>query len=170
MKSILLFIGILYQTITFSQNQIYVGTSIYDATEEWEFTVENGFPEIGNASITFAKNEKGAYLLISVDTHHPLKGNVMIYLENGEVIKCFDTKLKDMYDGLSIGIYNLNSSEIEKMKKSNIASLRVSVFQYSSSIYSFTIKNYYTEKLPYGQSFKMFNTTATDITNLMNKN
>ncbi len=166
MKTILLIIGVLYQTITFSQNQIYVGTRKYVSTDEWQCTVENGYPEIGNATITFAKNENGGYLVISVDTHHPLKGNVMIYLENGDIIKCFDTKLKDMHDGYSIGIYNLNYSEVAKMKKSNISSVRVSVLEYSSSIYSFTIKNYYIEKLPYGEKFKMFNTTASDISNL----
>jgi hypothetical protein len=105
--------------------------------------------------------------MISVDTHHPLRGNVMIYLDNGEAIMCKDTKLKDMHDGLTQGIYNLTLGEIEKLKRSNISSIRVSIFQYTS-IYSFTIKNYYTEKLTYGSSFKMFNTTATEITNLMN--
>jgi hypothetical protein len=72
-----------------------------------------------------------------------------------------------MHDGLTQGIYNLTLGEIEKLKRSNISSVRVSILQYAS-IYSFTIKNYYTEKLTYGSSFKMFNTTATDITNLMN--
>ena len=167
MKTILLIVGVLFLSITFSQNQIYIGTKKYNATNTWQCTVENGFPEIGNATITFAKKENGGYLMISVDTHHPLKGNVMIYLENGEAILCKDTKLKDMHDGLTQGIYNLTLGEIEKLKRSNISSVRVSILQYAS-IYSFTIKNYYTEKLTYGSSFKMFNTTATDITNLMN--
>jgi hypothetical protein len=158
---------LLFCNISFTQNSIYIGTKTYRATQEWQFTIENGFPEIGNATITFAKNGTNGFLMISVDTHHPLKGNVMIYLDNGAAILCNDTKMKDMHDGLTIGIYNLTSSEIVKMKNSNISSIRVSVLEYSIDMYSFTIKNYYKEKLEYGGSFNMHNTTASDISKLM---
>jgi hypothetical protein len=167
MKIILSITLILFCSQLIAQNSIYIGTKTYDATEEWQFTVENGYPEIGNATITFAKNGTNGFLMISVDTHHPLKGDVMIYLDNGNAILCKDTKMKDMHDGLTIGIYNLTASEIEKMKNSNISSIRVSIFQYSISMYSFTIKNYYKEKPLYGSSFKSFNTTALHISRLM---
>jgi hypothetical protein len=168
MKSISSFIIMLFCSQLFAQNSIYIGTKKYSATPEWEFTVENGYPEIGNATITFAKNGSSGYLMVSVDTHHPLKGDVMIYLNNGDAIICKDTKMKDMHDGLTIGIYNLTSSEIEKMKNSDISSIRVSVFQYSYQLYSFTIKNYFKERPLYGNSFNAYNITSADITRLMN--
>jgi hypothetical protein len=170
MKKILSITIILFCSQLIAQNSIYIGTKKYSATDEWQFTVENGYPEIGNATITFAKNGTSGFLMISVDTHHPLRGDVMIYLDNGEAILCKDTKMKDMHDGFTVGIYNLTSSEIVKMKNSNISSIRVSIFQYSISMYSFTIKNYYKEKPLYGSSFNGFNTTAYEIEKLMNNN
>ena len=114
-----------------------------------------------------AKKTNGAYFIVSVDTHHPLKGTVMIYLENGDAIKCGDTEMKDQHDGFSIGIYNLSLAEVEKMKKSNISSVRVSCIMYSYDMYSFTIKNYYKMESYYGEDLKLTNLTASDITELM---
>ena len=169
MKSLTLLILVMFCSLLplYAQNSIYIGTKKYSATQEWQYTVENGYPLIGNATITFAKNGTSGFLMISVDTDHPLKGDVMIYLDNDEAILCKDTKMKDMHDGLTIGIYNLTPSEIEKMKNSNISSIRVSILQYSIDMYSFTIKNYYKEKPLYGSSFNAHNTTASDISKLM---
>jgi hypothetical protein len=93
MKTILSITLMLFCSQIIAQNSIYIGTKKYSATDEWQFTVENGYPEIGNATITFAKNGTSGFLMISVDTHHPLKGNVMIYLDNGDAILCKDTKM-----------------------------------------------------------------------------
>jgi hypothetical protein len=75
--------------------------------------------------------------------------------------------MKDQHDGYSIGIYNLSLAEIEKLKRSNISSVRVSCLMYSYDIYSFTIKNYYKMESYYGEDLNMSNFTASDITDLM---
>jgi hypothetical protein len=158
---------LLLPTYLFSQEYLYVGTNKYKSTKAWECTIEGGYPEFGNATLSVAKKSNGAYFIVSVDTHHPLKGTVMIYLENGDAIKCSDTEMKDQHDGFSIGIYNLSLAEVEKMKKSNIASVRVSCIMYSYDMYSFTIKNYYKMESYYGEDLKLTNLTASDITELM---
>ena len=167
MKHILSLLTISLPIVLFSQEYLYVGTNNYKSTGAWECTIEGGYPEFGNASLSVAKKSNGAYFVISVDTHHPLKGSVMIYLENGDAIKCSDTDIKDQHDGYSIGIYNLSLAEVEKMKKSNIASVRVSCLMYSYDMYSFTIKSYHTIDSYYGEDLKLTNLSASDITELM---
>jgi len=57
MKSLTLLILVMFCSLlsAYAQNSIYIGTKKYSATQEWQYTVENGYPEIGNATITFAK-------------------------------------------------------------------------------------------------------------------
>jgi hypothetical protein len=167
MKFTLTFFIFSLPIVLFSQEYLYVGTNKYKSTSTWECTIEGGYPEFGNASLSVAKKSNGAYFVVSVDTHHPLKGSVMIYLENGDAIKCSDTDMKDQHDGYSIGIYNLSLAEVEKMKKSNIASVRVSCLMYSYDMYSFTIKNYHTIDSYYGDDLKLTNLSASDISELM---
>jgi hypothetical protein len=167
MKFILTLFIFSVHIVLFSQEYLYVGTNKYKSTNGWECTIEGGYPEFGNATLSVAKKTNGAYFIVSVDTHHPLKGSIMIYLENGDAIKCSDTEMKDQHDGFSIGIYNLSLAEVEKMKKSNISSVRVSCIMYSYDMYSFTIKNYYKMESYYGEDLKLTNLTASDITELM---
>ena len=167
MKLILTLFIFSVHIVLFSQEYLYVGTNKYKSTNGWECTIEGGYPEFGNATLSVAKKTNGAYFIVSVDTHHPLKGSIMIYLENGDAIKCSDTEMKDQHDGFSIGIYNLSLAEVEKMKKSNISSVRVSCIMYSYDMYSFTIKNYYKMESYYGEDLKLTNLTASDITELM---
>lgn len=167
MKFILTLFIFSVHIVLFSQEYLYVGTNKYKSTNGWECTIEGGYPEFGNATLSVAKKTNGAYFIVSVDTHHPLKGSIMIYLENGDAIKCSDTEMKDQHDGFSIGIYNLSLAEVEKMKKSNISSVRVSCIMYSYDMYSFTIKNYYTIDSYYGEDLKLTNLSASDISELM---
>ncbi len=168
MKHLTTFIVFALPIVLFSQEYLYVGTTKYKSTKAWECTIEGGYPEVGNATLSVAKKSSGAYFIVSVDTHHPLKGTVMIYLENGDAIKCSDTDMKDQHDGFSIGIYNLSLAEVERMKKSNISSVRVSCYMYSYDMYSFTIKNYYKMDSYYGEDFNLRNLTSSEITELFN--
>ena len=167
LRSIIILIVTIFSSNLQAQNYIYIGTNRYPSTNSFDCTIVGGFPELGNATIAVAKSSKGGYFILSVDTHHPLKGDVYIYLDNGEVIRCVDTKTKDMHDGYSIGIYNLTFQEIEKLKKSNISSVRASCWMYSSSMFSFTVQSFYYMETLYGDKLKMHNTTAEDIRKLM---
>lgn len=151
-----------------AQNYLYIDTRRYVSTADWNCTIKNGFPEFGNASLSVAKNGSGGYFVVSVDTHHPLKGTVLIYLENGGVIKCLDTQIKDQHDGISTGIYNLTAAEINQLKNSRISSVRVSCLMYSTSMHSFTIYNYYHFHSYLGDDFDIPNYTEEDVTKLFN--
>jgi hypothetical protein len=142
---LLLFIFCLHFSQIFSQNTISIGTQSYNSTREWQCTVKDGYPEIGSASLCLAKGGKGGYFVVSVETHHPLKGSIFIYLKDGSIIKCLDTQKKDQHDGYSIGIYNLTNDEITKLKNSTISHVRVTCFMYGYDNYSFTINNLYNQ-------------------------
>jgi hypothetical protein len=167
MKNLFFALVLIFPLVSFSQNYIYIGTNRYKATNNWECYIDGGYPEFGGATLSVAKNGSGGFFIVSVDTHHPLKGAVYIYLKNGEVIKCLDTKNKDQHDGYSIGIYNLTASEIEKLKKSDIESVRVSCFMYSYDWYSFTIENYQIIETWLGDKLPMYNPSAEEVTKLM---
>jgi hypothetical protein len=151
-----------------AQNYLYIDTRRYVSTADWNCTIKNGYPEFGNASLSVAKNGSGGYFVVSVDTHHLLKGSVLIYLENGGVIKCLDTQIKDQHDGISTGIYNLTATEINQLKNSRISSVRVSCLMYSTSMHSFTIYNYYHFHSYLGDDFDIPNYTEEDVTKLFN--
>jgi hypothetical protein len=167
-KTLFLFLFCTLSFYSLAQNYLYIDTRRYLSTEDWNCTIKNGFPEFGNASLSVAKNGSGGYFVVSVDTHHPLKGSVLIYLENGGVIKCIDTQIKDQHDGISTGIYNLTASEINKLKNSRISSVRVSCLMYSTSIQSFTIYNYYHFHSYLGDDFDVSNHTEEDVMKLFN--
>ncbi len=165
-RTILLFLLCTLSVYSQAQNYLYIDTRRYVSTSDWNCTIKNGFPEFGNASLSVAKNGSGGYFVVSVDTNHPLKGSVIIYLENGGVIKCLDTQIKDQHDGISTGIYNLTASEINQLKNSRISSVRVSCLMYSSSIHSFTIYNYYHFHSYLGDDFDVSNHTEEDVLKL----
>lgn len=55
------------------------------------------------------------------------EGDIYLYLQNGEVIKCLDRKIKGYTDNISSSIYYLTVSEIEKLKNQNITSITFSI-------------------------------------------
>jgi hypothetical protein len=124
-----------------SQNYTYIGTNRYEATKSWYCTIPNGWPDFDDGSVSVAKNGSVGFLVVTVQSgpHHPLIGDVYIYLDDGNVIKCIDRGKRDQHDRLSIGIYNLTSNELKMLKKASISSLRVSALKYSIEKYSFTL-------------------------------
>ena len=135
------------------QNYITIGTERYEATKSWHCTIPNGFPEFDYGSATVVRNDHVGFFVVSVECHHPLTGDVYIYLDDGSVIKCIDRGKRDQHDGLSIGIYNLTKNEIKMLEKHSISSLRVTALMYSVQRYSFTL---YIESNTYSDVNKLF--------------
>lgn len=131
-------------TLAFSQNYIYKGDKRYPSTSTWEFKV-NASSTIRNAEICIAKHGSGGYLMLSVQSQFSyLRGNVLLYLNDGNVITCIDRNIKDKVDNQSISLYNLTYSEIEKLKNARINSIRFSVIDnYGISKDSYTAINQY---------------------------
>lgn len=125
-KQLLLTLLILFSLNAISQNIIYKGDKIFNATEQWTFecSLEAG---IGNLDVQIAKNENGGYLKLGIYSNgnwNYIGGNVSVFLQDGSIITCTDKRVRDEVDGKSIVLYSFTNIEMEKLKKLDILKIR----------------------------------------------
>jgi hypothetical protein len=133
-----------------AQSTIYIGTQSYPATSVFKGSVKNGYPTIGHNGrnedgdvyVVVGKKKDAGLLMLGVRTSQKLIGDAMIYLVDGNVIRCKDRGLKDRFDGESTSIFYLTSAELELLKKSDIRSVRFSLSLYGMEKYSWTGYNF----------------------------
>ena len=169
MKTIttIFFFTFFFFTKAFAQNYVYMGTSRFDANYTWKFTVNGGWMQ-GYGNVTFAKRNGGGMLLVSVkEFDGDLKGDLYIYLENGNAIRCIDRNIKDNVNSYTMAVYYLTNSEVELLKSSNIRDIRFSVNKYPFGSKNFTMSNEFTF---FGDRYNIQkNYTAGDVLILMGK-
>ena len=116
--------------LVFSQNFVFIGENSYPSTDVYEFenTVQSYQLPV---SVSFIKGNEG--ILISLNQLEPLDylepridGKILIYLDNGKVLKVKSPKIKDYVDNYMTSIYLLRSEDIDNLKISNINSIRFS--------------------------------------------
>lgn len=173
MKSILFYvISFAILEFSFAQSSIYIGTAKFDSNYTWNFKVNGGWDQ-GDALVNFAKRNGGGMLLISVkDFNGKIKGDLYVYLKDGNAIRCIDRNINDNVDHYTMAVYYLSNSEIELLKKSDIQDIRFSLFQYPFGSTSYTMTNqftYFVDKYFGDRNNIQTNPTATDIQRLMNK-
>ena len=127
MKKILTIILILLSFNLFSQNQIFIGTKSYEATNSFEFTPPKRTFSDDGIYIQIGKSQKGGLFSISVSSEFgraSIVGSVLIYLKNGKVIN-LENKINSDYanDRITV-VYSLLKKDIELMKESNIMTVR----------------------------------------------
>ena len=64
----------------------------------------------------------------TLDDRHKLRGVLIFYLENGEVIKCIDRKVYDRINTTDYTFYNLTRQEIHTLETNNISAIEFSVY------------------------------------------
>jgi hypothetical protein len=159
----------------YSQNLFFIGDKSYPATETFSLMDNNNFDEnnmlgLSNLDVLIAKTTDGAgYLVLSKKTMTGviIRGKVLIYLDDGTVITCVDKGKYDFVDETSTTIYSLNKQELEKMKNSNLNTIRYSLKCGSGCLVSteegsFTASNKSREKY----SMKI---ERIDVTSLVNE-
>lgn len=166
-KIILLFLIICSCSTLKSQNNIYVGTARFNASYTWTFKINGGWIQ-GDGLVTFGKRNGGGMLLISVkDFDGDIKGNLYIYLKDGNSIKCIDRNIKDNVDHYTMAVYYLTTSEVELLKKSDIEDIRFSTYKYPFGSKSYTMSNQFSL---YGDRYNIqTNFTAVEVQTLMNQ-
>jgi len=169
MKSLTLLILVMFCSLSLvhAQNNIYVGTARFDANYSWTFKINGGWIQ-GDGFVTFAKRSGGGMLLISVkEFEGDLKGDLYIYLKDGNAIRCIDRNIKDNVNNYTMAVYNLTMSEVELLKNSDIEDIRFSVYKYPYGSKNYTMSNNYTF---FGDRNNIqTNSTSIDIYILMNK-
>ena len=136
-KYILTTILFLTFLIVNGQNTFFIGQKTYVSTKK--FTLKSNKDFGGHdLDVLIAKNGESGMIVLSIKLTGGgvrIKGNVVIYLEDGTVLTCIDRGKFDYVDDIATTIYYLTKEEISKMRGSNISSIRFSIkcFQCISS-------------------------------------
>ena len=157
-----------FHTDTFSQ--IYIGSKSYESTPAFTFTQNgksiNSFSPV-LVSIGKKNNLEGIIMVSMPSFEGKLRKGLHIYLDDGTVISCIDRNLFDEVDNETIGVWYLSSSEIKKMKLSDISSIRYTLYWRGIEYKAFTASNKYND--PYDNNpFPVSTSTTFYIKKLFN--
>ncbi len=133
MKNLILLITIfsLLLSISKAQNLFFIGEKNYQCSPT--FTLigggsMNNIVHLNDLNVLIAKNgETGMLVLSRYVTDALIKGKVLVYLDDGTVITCIDRNIYDYVDNIATTVYYLTKEEIEKMKNSNINTIRYTI-------------------------------------------
>lgn len=128
------------------QNLFFIGENSYPSTKS--FTLKSNSDEyyINDLNILFARDGKSALFGVSTKTIEVfIRGRLMIYLDNGEVITLTDQGNYAYVDKIASAAYYLTNKELGKMKSSNINTVR------------YSLENEYGTKSAFGGDFSASN-------------
>ncbi len=124
----------------------------YSTTQIWDFICAN-YALTGVAKVQVAKTDKGGTLKLAIETNDPtfiISGTVYVYLADNSIITCSDKGIREISGNQIISYYAFSTLEMNKLKKTNIQSLRFNINgnskKFSSQIGNFTAlnkKNYF---------------------------
>ena len=127
MKKIpIILISMLFITLTANgQNLFFIGENSYPCTES--FALQSNLDGGEDLNVLFAKD--GATAVIAVTTKSSLQGTIIsgkliIYLDDGTVITCMDRGETYYVDDTAKAVYSLTNEQVNKMKNSNINTVR----------------------------------------------
>lgn len=135
-NTILLTFFLFFLNISFSQGKFLIGDKVYDCTEK---IIYGKIPYL----ITFliAKDgDKGK--IIFYGSSKP-SGTIVFYLDDNTTISLKDYNSYDYYNFEYVTEYRLTSSEIERLKKSNLTMIRIPKFKFNDGSVSEESKVYY---------------------------
>lgn len=161
-----LFLLFLLSTFATAQETISItGSKPYPATENFLFMCER-YALTGEAYIQLAKTDKGGILKLTISTKNDsmkISGGVYVYLADGDVIACVDRNLNETTDGKTTTYYTFTPSEMSRLKKTNIQSIRFNVTgdlskfgNLNGNYTAVNKKNYFSTT--YGETIKTFDT------------
>lgn len=109
------------------QNLFFIGNKSFPCSGSFKLQVGND--TYGMLSCLVAKNGTSGLFVISkeVQTHSEIRGNAIIYLDDGNVITLIDKGKRDLVDNTSTNVYNLTLPEIDKLKNSIINTVRFTI-------------------------------------------
>ena len=112
-----------------AQNFAFIGENSYLSTERFELVSNSDKEDIGNLKLVFAKDGISPLIIVSSKLTDAVKiaNKLIVYLDDGTVISCTDRGINDNVDDVATSVYRLTSSEIGKMKKSNINTVRYEI-------------------------------------------
>ncbi|PWA04227.1 hypothetical protein [Flavobacterium psychrotolerans] len=170
---VLIFLLFIVTISATSQEQIIIkGLKQYPATSSWNFICEN-YALSGLANIQIAKTEKGGVLKLAVETTNPsftIAGTVYVYLIDNSIITCSDKGIRENIGNQIISYYTFSSTEINKLKTTDIQSIHFNIKgisnKFNSQIGNFTAVNRKTYFSTASDKTKKNYATASEISTL----
>lgn len=147
-QNLLIFTAMLFVTLTVhGQNLFLFGDKSFPCTET--FTLQSNSAS-NNLNILFAKDGNKALIGVSIKLKFMIEqlftGNLIIYLDDGTVISCEDQGKRDFVDNTMSAVYYLTNEQLNKMKNSNINTVRYALkssdgFSFSPEAGNFSASN-----------------------------
>ena len=112
-----------------AQNFTFIGENSYPSTERFKLQSNSCKEEISDLNMVLAKEGETSLVIVSSKLTDVVKiaNKLIIYLDDGTVISCMDCGISDNVDDAAISAFRLTSSEIGKMKESNINTIRFEI-------------------------------------------
>lgn len=172
-QKVLLFLLFIASISTTGQETMnFKGFKPYRATNSWDFICEN-YALTGTATVQIAKTEKGGILKLTVETTNPvfnIAGIVYVYLTDNIVITCSDKGIRENIGNQIVSYYYFSPLEMNKIKTTDIQSIRFNIKGISSNFNSqtgnFTAVNRKTYFSTASDKTKKNYDTASEITAL----
>lgn len=123
-----------------SQEMMTVKNKQYKATPNWNF-ISTNYSLTGVVLVQLSKTETGGMLKLSVETTNPkfiIAGTVYLYLSDSSYISCSDKGLFENRDSTLTSYFVFTASEMSKLRKVNIESIRFNIKGKSDSFSSQT--------------------------------
>lgn len=144
-KIVCLLIFNLFSYKSIGQNLIFVGDKAYKATQRWFFEGNGGQFEIyaNDAVLQVGRSSNSGIFSISTkvfDSASGIKGSIRIYLDNAETIILSTPIARDFVDEFYTVIYSIPLIELNKLKNSNINTVRFNT-GYSGQLKGSTASN-----------------------------
>ena len=172
-QKVLLFL-LFITTISATSQEVlsFKGSKSYQATNSWDFICEN-YAMTGSATIQIAKTEKGGILKLAVETTNPvfnIAGIVYVYLTDYTIITCSDKGIRENNGNQIVSYYSFLPLEMNKLKTTDIQSIRFNIkgisSKFSSQTGNFTAVNRKTYFSTAADKTKKNYVTAIEITTL----
>lgn len=109
------------------QNLFFIGENSFPCTEK--IALQSNAEDGSDLIILFAKDGKTGLLGVITESSFgsQFSDKVIIYLEDGKVLTCTKKRASDLVDNLSKAAFPLTSDQLEKLKNSNIHTVRYSL-------------------------------------------
>jgi hypothetical protein len=112
---------------SYGQNLFFIGNKSYPSSDKLIIgDYKNGGIIYGDFYVVLAKNSKTGIISfhLAEGTMSDLVGNAVLYLDDNTTISLKNTGIHDNVNGKNIYVFYLTSLEIEKLKKTNVNSIR----------------------------------------------
>ena len=123
-RNLTILIVILLTSLTvYGQNLFFIGEKSYQCTES--ITLQSNSDDTEDLNVLFAK-DNNAYFVVQTkpNLNSNFSGKLIIYLDDGTVITCNDFIVSDNVDNIAKAVYSLTEEQLNKMKNSNINTVR----------------------------------------------